>query len=116
MNLFDVLAKNGLVIIMTIALIYLSGYIRGIYSSKFKGGDENIYIAYRIVEDIITFVIRIFILISALSFMGIDVSSLVGLASVATISLGYAFQDLATNFVSGFLLILWGKMKKNDYI
>lgn len=59
-------------------------------------------------------VIRIIILGLALSFLGVDVSGLVGLASIAAVSIGYAFQDVATNIIAGIFIIILGKIKKGD--
>jgi len=52
----------------------------------------------------------------ALSFAGVNLSVLVGSLGLATIALGFALQDIVSNFAAGIVLLLEHPFTRGDYI
>ena len=72
------------------------------------------------VQDAVTIVVRyalsLFGTIVLLQAWGIDVSSLTIVASVVGVGVGFGMQNIANNFVSGFLLTLERPIKPGDFV
>ena len=52
----------------------------------------------------------------ALSFGGVDLGWLVGSLGLATVALGFALQDIVSNFAAGIVLLLEHPFTRGDYI
>ena len=52
----------------------------------------------------------------ALSFAGVNLSVLVGSLGLATVALGFALQDIVSNFAAGIVLLLEHPFTRGDYI
>jgi small conductance mechanosensitive channel len=62
------------------------------------------------------FAVTIVGVVIALSFAGADLSVLVGSLGLATVALGFALQDIVSNFAAGIVLLLEHPFTRGDYI
>ncbi len=60
--------------------------------------------------------LRIFIVIMAISQLGVDVSSIVTALLGATVAISLALKDSLSNFASGMLIIINKPFKKDDFV
>jgi small conductance mechanosensitive channel len=58
----------------------------------------------------------LFVLIAALSHLGIDTTSLVALLGAAGLAVGLSLQDSLGNFAAGVMIIVFKPFKKGDFI
>ena len=58
----------------------------------------------------------VFVLIAAMSQVGIDTTSFAAAIAAAGLAIGLALQGSLSNFAAGFLIILFGFFKKGDYV
>jgi len=58
----------------------------------------------------------VFVIIAAMSQVGIDTTSFAAAIAAAGLAIGLALQGSLSNFAAGFLIILFGFFKKGDYI
>jgi small-conductance mechanosensitive channel len=54
--------------------------------------------------------------ITALATLGVNVTALVAGLGLTGFALGFAFQDLVSNLLAGVMLIMYGTVKRGDYI
>jgi small conductance mechanosensitive channel len=57
-----------------------------------------------------------FVLIAAVSQVGVDTTSFAAAIAAAGLAIGLALQGSLSNFAAGFLIILFGFFKKGDYV
>jgi len=70
----------------------------------------------RFVCSILRWVGLLFVLITALSHLGIDTTSLVALLGAAGLAVGLSLQDSLGNFAAGVMIIVFKPFKKGDFI
>jgi len=70
----------------------------------------------RFVCSILRWVGLLFVLIAALSHLGIDTTSLVALLGAAGLAVGLSLQDSLGNFAAGVMIIVFKPFKKGDFI
>jgi small conductance mechanosensitive channel len=58
----------------------------------------------------------VFVIIAAMSQVGIDTTSFAAAIAAAGLAIGLALQGSLSNFAAGFLIILFGFFKKGDYV
>jgi small conductance mechanosensitive channel len=58
----------------------------------------------------------VFVIVAAMSQVGIDTTSFAAAIAAAGLAIGLALQGSLSNFAAGFLIILFGFFKKGDYI
>lgn len=68
------------------------------------------------IMSILSAIMLLFIIIAALSQLGVDTTSLVALIGAAGIAVGLALKDSLQNFASGVMLILFKPFKVGDFI
>ena len=96
----------------------------GIYVSKIlirilkkvlqNAGMENILVNF--ISSIINWLLLLFVIIAALSQLGINTNSLIALIGAAGLAIGLALQDSLKNFASGVLLITFRPFKQGDFV
>jgi small conductance mechanosensitive channel len=57
-----------------------------------------------------------FVLLAAISKLGVQTTSFVAVIGAAGLAIGLAFQSSLSNFASGFLLVIFRPFKKGDFI
>ena len=72
--------------------------------------------AYSLIRTVIKTVLYILLALIVASSMGIDVTGIVALASVATLAVSLALQDLLGNVVGGFTLLYTNPFSAGDFV
>ncbi|MFT6286040.1 MAG: small conductance mechanosensitive channel [Alcanivorax sp.] len=73
-------------------------------------------ILIRFVASIIRWVLLLFVIIAALSQLGIDTTSLIALLGAAGLAIGLSLQGSLSNFASGVMLIIFRPFTKGDFV
>lgn len=68
------------------------------------------------ITSILRYVLLLFVVIAALSQLGIDTTSLIALLGAAGLAIGLALQGSLANFAAGVLLIMFRPFTKGDFI
>lgn len=66
--------------------------------------------------NILTGIGLVFVIIAALSQLGVNTTSFAAAIAAAGLAIGLALQGSLSNFAAGFLIILFGFFKKGDYV
>jgi small conductance mechanosensitive channel len=113
------LQENILSLVLAAAIFIIGRWFAGLLASLFK----KILVRAKVEEilvDFLTGIVRallvIFVIVSALSQLGIDTTSLVALIGAAGIAVGLALKDSLQNFASGVMLIMFRPFKAGDFI
>ncbi|MFV0275966.1 MAG: mechanosensitive ion channel family protein [Parahaliea sp.] len=78
-----------------------------------RGTDE---VLTRFVSSIIRWVLLLFVVIAALSQLGVDTTSLIALLGAAGLAIGLALQGSLSNFAAGVMLIVFRPFSKGDFV
>jgi small conductance mechanosensitive channel len=70
----------------------------------------------RFLTSILRWVLLLFVVIAALSQLGVDTTSLIALLGAAGLAVGLALQGSLQNFAAGVLLIIFRPFAKGDYV
>lgn len=81
--------------------------------SKSKTIDEMLV---HFVLSLLNGILILFVIIAALSQLGVDTSSLVALIAAAGLAIGLALQDSLQNFAAGAMLLVFKPFTKGDFI
>ncbi|MCB1677506.1 MAG: mechanosensitive ion channel [Halioglobus sp.] len=79
-----------------------------------KRGTDEILVAFLV--SILRWVLLLFVIIAALSQLGIDTTSLVALLGAAGLAIGLSLQSSLSNFASGVMLITFRPFTKGDFV
>jgi small conductance mechanosensitive channel len=112
------LVPNILVaIVLLVVFRYLSSYASRVVSRLLTRASQNIGLVSLVsaVTRIVIFMVGVFF---ALGVLGLDktVTSMVAGAGVLALALGFAFQDLTTNFISGAFIVIQRPIEVGDII
>lgn len=80
---------------------------------KKKGTDPSVY---RFVETIVKVAIMVIVIISALSTLGVNISSFIAALASVGVAIGLGLQDSVSQFASGIMTILNKPFKKGDFV
>ncbi|MFK7975104.1 MAG: mechanosensitive ion channel family protein [Halioglobus sp.] len=78
-----------------------------------RGMDE---ILVSFLTSILRWVLLLFVIIAALSQLGVDTTSLVALLGAAGLAIGLSLQSSLSNFASGVMLIIFRPFTKGDFV
>ncbi|MBN7798470.1 mechanosensitive ion channel family protein [Parahaliea mediterranea] len=78
-----------------------------------RGMDE---VLVRFLSSIMRWVLLLFVVIAALSQLGIDTTSLIALLGAAGLAIGLALQGSLSNFAAGVMLIIFRPFTKGDFV
>ena len=109
----------GIKIIIAMAIFYLGRMIVGIIVGvvgKLMRSQEVDEMLVRFVCSIVKWVLLLFVIIAALSKLGIDTTSLIALLGAAGLAIGLALQSSLANFASGVLIIIFRPFSKGDFV
>lgn len=70
----------------------------------------------RFISSILNALLLLFVVIAALSQMGVDTTSLVALVGAAGLAVGLALQDSLKNFAAGVMLIVFKPFRADDFV
>ena len=114
------LTDNALNRVVPFLLILLGGIIVIRIVSKLvdkvleKGKLEKA--AHGMIRSLVKTVLYILLVLMAASSLGIDITGVLALASVATLAVSLALQDLLSNLVGGFTLVYTHPFSAGDYV
>lgn len=77
-------------------------------------GMDEILISF--LTSILRWVLLLFVIIAALSQLGVDTTSLVALLGAAGLAIGLSLQSSLSNFASGVMLIIFRPFTKGDFV
>lgn len=78
-----------------------------------RGMDE---VLVRFLSSIVKWLLLLFVIIAALSQLGIDTTSLIALLGAAGLAIGLALQGSLSNFAAGVMLIVFRPFTKGDFV
>ena len=91
------------------------GMIVGV-TEKLMRRNEMDEILIKFLSSIIRWVLLLFVIIAALSQLGIDTTSLIALLGAAGLAIGLSLQSSLSNFASGVMLIIFRPFTKGDFV
>lgn len=71
---------------------------------------------HRFVKSVVRFILYFVVLVTVADYLGIDVTSLVALLSVASLAISLSVQNVLSNVAGGMMLIGSKPFKKDDYV
>lgn len=77
-------------------------------------GMDDILVSF--LTSILRWVLLLFVIIAALSQLGVDTTSLVALLGAAGLAIGLSLQSSLSNFASGVMLIIFRPFTKGDFV
>lgn len=113
------LQQNTLSLVLAVVIFFLGRWFARILSSIFgkllkRAKVDEILVDF--LSGIIHAALVLFVIIAALSQLGVDTTSLVALLGAAGIAVGLALKDSLQNFASGVMLILFRPFKSGDFV
>ncbi len=91
------------------------GMVVGV-AEKMMRRQEMDEILIRFISSIVRWVLLLFVIIAALSQLGIDTTSLIALLGAAGLAIGLSLQSSLSNFASGVMLIIFRPFTKGDFV
>ena len=70
----------------------------------------------RFLSSILRWVLLLFVIIAALSLLGIDTTSLIALLGAAGLAIGLSLQSSLSNFAAGVMIIVFRPFNKGDFV
>jgi small conductance mechanosensitive channel len=87
------------------------GFVRKVLHTR---GMDEILVSF--LTSIIRWVLLLFVIIAALSQLGVDTTSLIALLGAAGLAIGLSLQSSLSNFASGVMLIIFRPFTKGDFV
>ena len=104
----------GTVLILVIGILVIRVIMRLIAAALEKSHLEKA--AHSLILSLARAAMYILLFLIAASQMGIDVSSIVALASVLTLALSLALQNMVSNLIGGFVILYTHPFHSGDYV
>lgn len=115
----DYVIPWGIKIILALVIFYVGRMVVGVVVNSIKKllsarGMDEILVSF--LTSIIRWVLLLFVIIAALSQLGINTTSLVALLGAAGLAIGLSLQSSLSNFASGVMLIIFRPFSKGDFV
>ena len=104
----------GTVLILVIGVLVIRVIMRLITAALEKSHLEKA--AHSLIFSLARAAMYVLLFLIAASQMGIDVSSIVALASVLTLALSLALQNMVSNLIGGFVILYTHPFHSGDYV
>lgn len=104
----------GTVLVLVIGVLVIRVIVRLITAALEKSHLEKA--AHSLILSLARAAMYILLFLIAASQMGIDVSSIVALASVLTLALSLALQNMVSNLIGGFVILYTHPFHSGDYV
>ncbi len=109
----------GIKLLLALAIFYIGrmvvaavvGFVRKILDTR---GMDAILVGFLVA--ILRWVLLLFVVIAALSQLGINTNSLVALLGAAGLAIGLSLQSSLSNFAAGVMLIIFRPFTKGDFV
>jgi len=115
----ELLVANGLKILSAFAIFFIGKWIVKRLVNTVKRGLTKTKMDATLVGflgNILSGIGLAFVIIAALSQVGVNTTSFAAAIAAAGLAIGLALQGSLSNFAAGFLIILFGFFKKGDYV
>lgn len=109
----------GIRIALALAIFYIGRKVVGVVVGvlqRLMRKQETDEILVSFVSAIVRWVLLLFVVIAALSQLGIDTTSLIALLGAAGLAIGLSLQSSLSNFAAGVMLIVFRPFTKGDFI
>ena len=109
----------GIKIALAIAIFYIGRIVVATVVKmveKFMSARDMDEILVKFLSSILRWVLLLFVVIAALSQLGIDTTSLVALLGAAGLAIGLSLQSSLANFAAGVMLIVFRPFTKGDFV
>jgi len=109
----------GTRIILALAIFYIGRFVVGIVIgliTKFMQIRHMDEVLVRFLSAILRWVLLLFVIIAALSQLGIDTTSMVALLAAAGLAIGLSLQGSLSNLAAGVLLITFRPFTKGNFV
>ena len=109
----------GLKILLALIIFYVGRMVVGIIVGSIRKlllARQMDEILVRFLTSIIRWVLLLFVIVAALSQLGINTTSLVALLGAAGLAIGLSLQSSLSNFASGVMLIIFRPFTKGDFV
>jgi small conductance mechanosensitive channel len=116
---YAMLAAYGVKILMAIIIFIVGRWVAGILSKitqRVMQKREVEETLRHFVGNLIYYALLTFVILAALSQLGIQTTSFIAVIGAAGLAIGLALQGSLANFAAGFLMILFRPFKVGDYI
>jgi small conductance mechanosensitive channel len=114
------LGLNSMSKVITFLLILLGGIIViriiGSIVNKALSKSKLEKAAHGMIRSLVKTVLYLLLILMAVSSLGVDVTGVLALASVATLAVSLALQDLLSNLVGGFTLVYTHPFSAGDFV
>jgi small conductance mechanosensitive channel len=115
----NIIIPWGIRIALAIAIFYVGRMVVAAVvnvAGKFMRARDMDEILVKFLCSILRWVLLLFVVIAALSQLGIDTTSLVALLGAAGLAIGLSLQSSLSNFASGVMLIVFRPFTKGDFV
>ncbi len=115
----DIIIPWGIKIILALAIFYVGRMVVAMIvrvAGKLMRSQEVDEMLVRFVCSIVRWVLLLFVIIAALSQLGIDTTSLIALLGAAGLAIGLSLQSSLANFASGVMIIVFRPFTKGDFV
>ena len=109
----------GIKIVLALLIFLIGRKIVGMvvgFAERMMERQEMDEILVRFISSIIKWVLLLFVIIAALSQLGVDTTSLIALLGAAGLAIGLALQSSLSNFAAGVMLIIFRPFTKGDFV
>lgn len=115
----DYVIPWGIKIVFALVIFYVGRMVVNVVVNSIKKllnarGMDEILVSF--LTSIIRWVLLLFVVIAALSQLGINTTSLVALLGAAGLAIGLSLQSSLSNFASGVMLIIFRPFSKGDFV
>ena len=118
-SLSALLIDVGIRIAITLAILIIGFWIAKVLSKaivkvlKKRGADDSLVSFMRSLTSI---GLKVLVLITAMSQLGVEMTSFVAILGAAGLSIGLAFSGTLSNFAGGVMILLFKPFKVGDYV
>jgi small conductance mechanosensitive channel len=89
--------------------------IANLFAKALKKSDSD-PILVNFVKNLVYFFLLVIVILTALSQLGVNASSLLGMMAAAGLAVGLALKDSLSNFASGVMIVIFKPFKLGDFV
>ena len=118
-SLSALLIDVGIRIAITLAILIIGFWIAKVLSKaivkvlKKRGADDSLV---SFIRSLTSIGLKVLVLITAMSELGVEMTSFVAILGAAGLSIGLAFSGTLSNFAGGVMILLFKPFKVGDYV
>jgi small conductance mechanosensitive channel len=116
---FDVIVAFAWNVLMALAILIVGFYLAGLLTKLLTRGlfKANVEITVKkFLATIISVILKILVVISAISTLGVNTTSFAAILAAAGLAIGLALQGSLANFAGGVLILFFKTFKVGDFI